>query len=458
VPYAQKVRWLHAPSVGLSQGMEKLEFLERLTQFGSLPEPLFDYRRLPRLRQFACDIAALLPRDYLNHPNIEALDLEGLKSADLSFLSDAKRLRALRLVGGSLKRADGLADYAELRELRLLLTRGLTDISALAGAVNLDTLELEGTPKVADISPIHRLSQLRRLFIHTRNAKQDDLAWLANMPRLECAMIMVQTATIDWDIFARLPRLYDIAFYAHEGYVAEPDEVLTARLSAHGKQVREIKRFPKDRFPGFVIRFAPPADIARPMPAHVYKNHLRYKLAAPDAAPARPDAARPKPAPAPVPELQAQDQGRSARVPPISATTTKEIALSAMPKEILPDTAWSFDGSVFDDRAKFSDEVREYQIDIVGEDAWRPHDVVLPLPRVLVAYEHWDDEGDQVETVLDLESKDGKHFTALDLLFQVHNAVVEDLCDDDHHFFEGLTLEPEASCAHLPRYSLRLGS
>lgn len=278
VPFARKVRWLHCPSVDSSKGLEKLEFLERLTQNTSLPEPIFDYRRLLGLRQFTCDLAAQIPKDYLNHPNIEALDLEGLKSTDLKFLSEATKLKALRLVGGSLKRADGLPNYAELRELRLLETRGLTDISALAQAVSLELLELDDTPKVTDISPIHELAKLRWFLINARNAKQKDLDWLVNMPRLECAMILVETETINWDIFARLPYLYYVGFYAHKGYVAESDEALIARLSAHGKKVKVIRRLPNDTIPSFVIEFVPPPDITQPIVEHTLRNRLRYKI------------------------------------------------------------------------------------------------------------------------------------------------------------------------------------
>lgn len=125
--------------------------------------------------------------------------------------------------------------------------------------------------------------------------------------------------------------------------------------------------------------------------------------------------------------------------------------------EILVHTLWSFTGDRFVDQSAFSEEVRQYQIDITGKDQWRPDLIVVPVPSVQVAYEYWNDDGDQIEDVLRLVSTNGRDFTSLELLFQIHNAVVENVCDDDHHFFEGLTLE-DAPSGQPPQYLLNLGS
>ncbi len=131
---------------------------------------------------------------------------------------------------------------------------------------------------------------------------------------------------------------------------------------------------------------------------------------------------------------------------------------SNLPEEIMGDTLWSFAGDTYDTRAEFSDEVREYHLDIEGEDTWRPDEVVLPVPRVKVSYEYWNDDGDEEEAELDLTAENGKNFTALDLLFQIHNAVVERLRDMDHHFFEGLEVESAPDGDGIPRALLWLGS
>jgi hypothetical protein len=129
----------------------------------------------------------------------------------------------------------------------------------------------------------------------------------------------------------------------------------------------------------------------------------------------------------------------------------------SLPATLLPDLAWSFTGTRFADVQAFSEEVRQYQIDIIGEDSWNPGQVVLPLARVLVAYECW--KGDEQATLtVELASVGGQHFTALGLMFQLHNAVVEDLRDIDHHFFEGLGLNSLPVAGLPPLYLLHQGS
>lgn len=131
---------------------------------------------------------------------------------------------------------------------------------------------------------------------------------------------------------------------------------------------------------------------------------------------------------------------------------SKELPLRAM-----RDVCWSFVGSPFASREEFDARVREYQILIREKDSWRPDAVVLSVPRVAVRYECW--QGDkQIEPVVLLEADDGRAFTAGELLFKVHNAVVEQLREIDHHFFEGLVLAGWDESGRVPRYQLRQGS
>jgi hypothetical protein len=147
------------------------------------------------------------------------------------------------------------------------------------------------------------------------------------------------------------------------------------------------------------------------------------------------------------------------RRPTIGLRTKKPTPMPkpSLPTTLFPELAWSFTGARFADAQAFSEEVRQYQIDIVGEDSWSPGEVVLPLARVLVAYECR--KGDeQVTQTVELASTGGRHFIALDLMFQLHNAVVEDLRDIDHHFFEGLGLNSLPVAGLPPLYLLRQGS
>jgi hypothetical protein len=128
-----------------------------------------------------------------------------------------------------------------------------------------------------------------------------------------------------------------------------------------------------------------------------------------------------------------------------------------MPKEILGDVLWSFVGGRFADRAAFDAAVRQYQIDIRSKDTWRPSEVVIPGSKLRLVYECW--EGDkQIEPVIELSSDSGASFTASELLFKIHNAVVEQLRGMDHHFFEGLVPHSRQIADQPPLYELNLGS
>jgi hypothetical protein len=128
-----------------------------------------------------------------------------------------------------------------------------------------------------------------------------------------------------------------------------------------------------------------------------------------------------------------------------------------LPKEVLRRVYWSFIGAPFADRAAFDEKVRQYQMTIGGKDTWRPEQIVIPCPRIRVVYMCW--QGDeQVEPVLELVSDHGESFTAGELLFKVHNAVVEQLREINHHFFEGLGLHSRQTAGKPPLYVLSQGS
>jgi hypothetical protein len=130
---------------------------------------------------------------------------------------------------------------------------------------------------------------------------------------------------------------------------------------------------------------------------------------------------------------------------------------AGLPKWVLREVQWSFIGESFTNRARFDYEVCQYQIEIRGEDTWRPNEIVLPCPLVRVVYMCW--EGDeQIEPVVELVSDDGESFTASELLFKVHNAVVGQLRETDHHFLEGFQLHSNQAADRPPLYVLHQGS
>ena len=129
----------------------------------------------------------------------------------------------------------------------------------------------------------------------------------------------------------------------------------------------------------------------------------------------------------------------------------------ALPRNIMRDTLWSFTGDTFDSSEAFSEAVQQYHMDITGKDTWEPDLMVLPAPRVTVAYTYFGYD-DEEEATIELTAANDRDFTALDLLFKIHNAVIDQLSGDDHHFFEGLSLNSAPSGNSPPLYLLDLGS
>ena len=126
------------------------------------------------------------------------------------------------------------------------------------------------------------------------------------------------------------------------------------------------------------------------------------------------------------------------------------------PKEILTEVRWAFYGGRFDTIGEFLKAVQEYHEEI-DADEWQPEEVVLGCKEVTVQYAYWDEEDEEIEDDFRLTA-DGDHFSAGELLFKIHNQVVECLEEEDQHFFEGLSLYKNATSKDAPFYILELGS
>lgn len=133
-----------------------------------------------------------------------------------------------------------------------------------------------------------------------------------------------------------------------------------------------------------------------------------------------------------------------------------------LPLKVMARTIWTHSGAKFTDAALFSEAVRQDQIQILGKDCWQPQEEVLPVPRVTMHFFHWSDNDEELESTVEIVGANGRAILALELLFQAHNAVVELVGNDDHHFFEGLHLMDAPAGAIQPpiqpHYMLHLGS
>ena len=137
------------------------------------------------------------------------------------------------------------------------------------------------------------------------------------------------------------------------------------------------------------------------------------------------------------------------------------------PKNIMKNILWNFEKEKFDSKKKFKEEVLNYNKEIKGEEiTFDLEEVIFKTPKITIQYSYWDidedgdDDDDILEPILILKPNNGYHFTALEILYKVHNEVCENLKDEDHKFFEGFDLwEGENhNNPEVPLYFLNQGS
>jgi len=130
---------------------------------------------------------------------------------------------------------------------------------------------------------------------------------------------------------------------------------------------------------------------------------------------------------------------------------------TSVPVELLSDVPWSFSGQPHSSCEAFSVAIGEYLSRIGQSGVWNPDALVLAQPKVLVTYSCW--RGDEeFDPVVELTSEGVAGFTASELLFKLHNAVLGDMAETDHHFFEGLRLNSKPVGEVPPLYIVQQGS
>lgn len=141
---------------------------------------------------------------------------------------------------------------------------------------------------------------------------------------------------------------------------------------------------------------------------------------------------------------------------------------STLPEDILRGLAWSLGrGRTYASPADVDRRIVGFYTEYMPDrlDRWRPDEVVLPHPQVCVVFSarqaqppHEEQEG---TVVLRAE---GRGFTALELVYQLTNAVAAALEEHDwdlfdHCFFEGLVrCGTHVGGTAMPAYGIRFGS
>ncbi len=106
---------------------------------------------------------------------------------------------------------------------------------------------------------------------------------------------------------------------------------------------------------------------------------------------------------------------------------------------MLENIGWSFIGSKYTDRSSFESEFIEYQRELhdAKYDETFLGELVILEPEICIHYWCYDGE-EQIEPIIKLKAENGLAFTVSDLMYQLHNSVVQQLNSLDHYFFEGL--------------------
>lgn len=109
------------------------------------------------------------------------------------------------------------------------------------------------------------------------------------------------------------------------------------------------------------------------------------------------------------------------------------------PKKLMTDVIWGFYGGQYESREKLIQAVTDYNKNFGKK--WSPNKIVLSCTSITIQYFYWNEkEDDDVEENFNLTADKESGFTAEELLFKIHNQVVDKLENEDYHFFEGLTL------------------
>lgn len=130
------------------------------------------------------------------------------------------------------------------------------------------------------------------------------------------------------------------------------------------------------------------------------------------------------------------------------------------PAKLLEQICWSFNRD-YETLEDFDAAVLQYQIDIKDHsNGWKPEELVLPFSSVGIRWEGLDRQAcELVDKYNVIESSSAEGFTALDLLFKVHQFMVSDCKGMDHCFFEGFYFEkgPDKDSG-IVEYSVAQGS
>jgi hypothetical protein len=131
---------------------------------------------------------------------------------------------------------------------------------------------------------------------------------------------------------------------------------------------------------------------------------------------------------------------------------------SALPSVVLDAISWSLQGAPYSSQSEFLSDVAVQQKKLGGDEDWDPDEIVIPCPAIDLRYVYYGTDDGFFEPTVTLTAAEKEGFRAGELLFMVHNAVVEHMEGQDHYFFEGLQLVSQPQEGGRPVYRIHQGS
>lgn len=217
----------NSPNLGLANGLNTLENLERL--------PLLKKLIVGGEYKKPLAVSDLTPLAHLS--NLQHLQVPNTQVADLTPIALLDNLQILNIFGTEVADLAPIANLVNLQQLQVYNTH-VADLTPISQLINLQLLIISNT-QVADLAPIANLTNLQQLFIS--NTRVADLAPIANLVNIQHLNVS-STQVADLAPIANLTNLQQLYVYNTQIANLTPIANLTnlQQLQVHNTSVADL--------------------------------------------------------------------------------------------------------------------------------------------------------------------------------------------------------------------------
>ena len=249
--YKDKIKWLGVPlGPDSSNGLEKLSCLERL-EITDRIKPDVDFRVFSNLKKLKTMSPAKSKISFLNNENLISLHLDGFTQKDLCCLNELHNLEILSINKGSLESLEGMQAMKSLEALVLSKQTKLHDISSVSELKNIQTLKIDGAPKLKELSRLPASKSLKAIEIYINKMSMDNTHSLKDLPSLELFKSDIVFAELNWNDLAQLP-LKKLSISAIESNLG--DDEIKSFFKKNNKTISHFEKF-SGKVPTYFIEF-----------------------------------------------------------------------------------------------------------------------------------------------------------------------------------------------------------